>query len=54
MRMQCVPGSLIATHAARPRAWVRGYCGRYHNVYDPALIQDPAPNTVRYHYTPGL
>ena len=29
-------------------------CRRYHNVYDPALIQDPASNTVCYRYTPGL
>ena len=29
-------------------------CGRYHHVYDQALIQDPASNTVCYRYTPGL
>ena len=29
-------------------------CGRYHNVYDQALIQDPASNTVCHRYTPSL
>ena len=47
----------VAVMARRTRTRVGGQgviidCGRYRNVYDPALIQDPASNTVYVTITP--